>query len=95
MSDAWNLFWIFIIFASLMPVLQQKMMQAKRLGLMKKLENKRKSRVIDFGKERGDTTMTCFWVGHHEDEHKVSFRSRGDPGFSAVEDVLGPIEHGT
>jgi len=42
----WSFFWIFIIVASFMPLLQQKIMQAKRLALIRKLEQKRNSRVI-------------------------------------------------
>lgn len=46
MSSIWNLFWIFIVLASLLPIVQQKMMQAKRFGLIRMLEKKRNSRVI-------------------------------------------------
>ncbi|HQI01079.1 MAG TPA: ATP-dependent Clp protease proteolytic subunit [Deltaproteobacteria bacterium] len=46
MSNLWNLFWIFIIIAALLPVLQQKMMELKRLKVIKDFETKRKSRVI-------------------------------------------------
>jgi ClpP class serine protease len=46
MSNMWNLFWIFIVIVSVMPLLQQKMMQAKRFALIRKLEKKRNSRVI-------------------------------------------------
>lgn len=46
MKGVWNLFWIFIVVVSVMPLLQQKVIQAKRLGLIKKLEMKHNSRVI-------------------------------------------------
>lgn len=46
MKDIWNLFWIFIIFISVMPLIQQKIMESKRLGLIRELEKKRNSRVI-------------------------------------------------
>jgi ClpP class serine protease len=46
MSNMWNLFWIFIVIVSVMPLLQQKKMQAKRFALIRKLEKKRNSRVI-------------------------------------------------
>ena len=46
MKDIWNLFWIFIILVSVLPVFQQKIMQAKRLALIKTMERKRNSRVI-------------------------------------------------
>jgi hypothetical protein len=36
MSNMWNLFWIFIVIVSVMPLLQQKMMQAKRFALIRK-----------------------------------------------------------
>ncbi len=46
MSNIWNLFWIFIVLVSVLPILQQKIMQAKRFGLIRRLEKKRNSRVI-------------------------------------------------
>jgi ClpP class serine protease len=46
MSNIWNFFWIFIILVSVLPIFQQKVMQAKRFGLIRKLEKKRNSRVI-------------------------------------------------
>ena len=36
MINMWNLFWIFIVIVSVMPLLQQKMMQAKRFALIRK-----------------------------------------------------------
>jgi ClpP class serine protease len=45
-GNIWNLFWLFIVFVSVMPIVQQKTMQAKRFGLIRKLEKKRNSRVI-------------------------------------------------
>ncbi|MGB9715186.1 MAG: SDH family Clp fold serine proteinase [Thermodesulfovibrionales bacterium] len=46
MTNIWNFFWLFIIFVSVLPILQQKVMQAKRYALIRKLEKKRSSRVI-------------------------------------------------
>ncbi|MEW5901269.1 MAG: hypothetical protein AB1715_07400 [Acidobacteriota bacterium] len=46
MNSVWNLFWIFIIVISLLPVLQKKIMENRRLTLIKKIEDKRNSRVI-------------------------------------------------
>jgi len=46
MGNIWNIFWIFIILVSVLPILQQKIMQAKRFGLIRKLEKRRNSRVI-------------------------------------------------
>lgn len=46
MGNIWNLFWIFIVLVSVLPIVQQKIMQAKRFGLIRKLEKKRNSRVI-------------------------------------------------
>jgi len=46
MSDVWNYFWLLIILFSLMPFLQQRVLHAKRLAVMKRLETSRKSRVI-------------------------------------------------
>jgi hypothetical protein len=34
MINMWNLFWIFIVIVSVIPLLQQKMMQAKRFALI-------------------------------------------------------------
>ncbi|MCR4407916.1 MAG: ATP-dependent Clp protease proteolytic subunit [Anaerolineae bacterium] len=41
-----DLFWIFFIVSSLQPVIRQKMLEASRVRLMHKLEEKRGSRVI-------------------------------------------------
>lgn len=46
MSDFWNFIWVIIIFATFMPVLQQKVLNARRISLMRRLETTRKSRVI-------------------------------------------------
>jgi ClpP class serine protease len=46
MNNLWNLFWIFIIIAALLPVLQQKKMEFKRLKVIREFETKRKSRII-------------------------------------------------
>jgi ClpP class serine protease len=46
MSDIWNFIWIFIILVTFLPVLQQKILNAKRIALMRRLEASRKSRVI-------------------------------------------------
>ena len=46
MSDIWNFIWIFIILVTFLPVLQQKILNAKRIALMRRLEARRKSRVI-------------------------------------------------
>ena len=41
-----DLFWIFLMIASLQPVIRQRMLEAARVRLMRTLEQKRKSRVI-------------------------------------------------
>ncbi len=42
----WDLFWLFFILASLQPWLRQHMLESARMRLIRKLEQKRKSRVI-------------------------------------------------
>ena len=44
--DFFTIFWIFLLLSSLTPVVRQKMLESSRLRLMRKLEIKRKSRVI-------------------------------------------------
>lgn len=46
MNEFWNFFWILLILFTVLPLLQQKMLSAKRLAVMKRLENQRGSRVI-------------------------------------------------
>jgi len=46
MSSLWSLFWVFLIIVSLLPALQRKVLDNKRLSLMRRLELKRQSRVI-------------------------------------------------
>ena len=41
-----DLFWIFIVISSLLPVIQKRMLEAARLRLMRELEKRRNSRVI-------------------------------------------------
>lgn len=41
-----DLFWLFMIFSSLTPLLQQKILKAKRMFMMRRIETQRKSRVI-------------------------------------------------
>ena len=44
--DFFSIFWIFIIITGLVPVVQRKIIEATRLRLMRKIEEKRNSRVI-------------------------------------------------
>jgi ClpP class serine protease len=44
--DLFNLVWIFLIIAALVPVIRQKMIEATRLRLIHQLEEKRGTRVI-------------------------------------------------
>lgn len=46
MNEMWNLFWLFVVVVSITPILQQRLLQIKRLGLIRKIEMKYKSRVI-------------------------------------------------
>lgn len=41
-----DLFWIFIVIALVLPILQRKLMESRRLGAMRAIEKRRKSRVI-------------------------------------------------
>jgi ClpP class serine protease len=41
-----DLFWIFIVIALVLPVLQRKFLESRRLGAMRAIEKRRKSRVI-------------------------------------------------
>lgn len=46
MNSLWSLFWIFLIVISLMPAIQRKVLENRRLSLMRRFEEKRQSRVI-------------------------------------------------
>jgi hypothetical protein len=41
-----DLFWIFIVIALVLPILQRKFLESRRLGAMRAIERRRKSRVI-------------------------------------------------
>lgn len=41
-----DIFWLFLIFASLTPALKQRILESQRITLMRRMEKKRKSRVI-------------------------------------------------
>lgn len=46
MDDAWNLLWLLLIAALLIPLFQQKIMQVRRMRLIRAIEKARNSRVI-------------------------------------------------
>lgn len=46
MNEFWNFFWVFIILVTFLPILQQKVLNVRRITLMRRMETKRKSRVI-------------------------------------------------
>jgi ClpP class serine protease len=46
MNEFWNFFWVILLVATFMPIVQQKILNARRITLMRKLETNRKSRVI-------------------------------------------------
>ncbi len=46
MNDAWNILWLLLIAAILVPVVQQKLMRVRRMRLIRTIEKKRSSRVI-------------------------------------------------
>jgi ClpP class serine protease len=46
MSFVFQIFWIFIIIVTVVPVIQKRMLEASRLRFIKKLEKKRKTRLI-------------------------------------------------
>jgi len=46
MNDLWNILWLLLIAAVLIPVIQQKMIQVRRMRLIRAIEKSRKSRVI-------------------------------------------------
>ncbi|HIE03378.1 MAG TPA: hypothetical protein EYP61_01325 [Candidatus Latescibacteria bacterium] len=41
-----DLFWIFVMFAAVVPLIRQRMLEASRIKAIQRLEHKRKSRVI-------------------------------------------------
>ncbi len=51
MNHPWDLFGLFIVLVSLMSVVRQKLLKAKRRGLIRTLE-KHKSRVVTLGGPR-------------------------------------------
>lgn len=44
--DYWNLIWIFVAFLALQPVIRQRILEASRSRVMRRLEHQRGSRVI-------------------------------------------------
>lgn len=46
MNNVWNLFWVFIVIVSVLPMIQKRLMEGRRLALLRKLEAQRGSRVI-------------------------------------------------
>lgn len=46
MNDTWNILWLLLIAAILIPLVQQKLMRVRRMRLIRAIEKKRNSRVI-------------------------------------------------
>ncbi len=46
MGDMWNIFWLFMMFVMLSPVIKKKLLDTARLKVIQKIESKRGSRVI-------------------------------------------------
>ena len=45
-GNIWNIFWVFLMFAMLMPLLKKKLLDIARLKLIQRMEKRRGSRII-------------------------------------------------
>lgn len=65
--DFINLLWIFLIISLLVPLVNKKLIESSRLRLMRKLEEKRKSRVIALIHRQESMTILGFPVARYID----------------------------
>lgn len=67
--EFFNLLWILLTVASLVPLIRQKMIEAARLRLMRALETKRSSRVIALIHRQESMSFLGFRVARYIDIH--------------------------
>lgn len=65
--DLLNLFWIFLVIVSLVPLVRQQMIRAARLRLLRALEEKRNSRAIVLIHRQESMALLGFPVGRYID----------------------------
>lgn len=65
--EFFNLLWILLVIASLVPLIRQKMIEAARLRLMRALETKRSSRVIALIHRQESMSFLGFRVARYID----------------------------
>ena len=65
--DIFGLFWLFLIFAGFAPVLKQRQLEANRLRLLKKLQDKRESRVITLIHRQETISLLGLPISRHID----------------------------
>ncbi len=64
-----DLFWLFLMLASLQPLVRQRMLEAARMRLMRTLESKRKSRVIALIHRQETLSFLGFPMARYIDIH--------------------------
>ena len=62
-----NLFWIFLLISSVIPVIRQKMLEASRVRMLRALEEKRGSRVITLIHRQESMTFLGFPMARYID----------------------------
>lgn len=65
--DLLNLFWIFLIVSSLAPMVRQQIIASTRLNLLRRLEEKRGSRVIGLIHRQESMSLLGFPIGRYID----------------------------
>lgn len=67
--DFLSLFWIFVMLASLQPLLRKRMLESARIKLLEKIEQKRNSRVIAFIHRQETMSLLGFPLMRYIDIH--------------------------
>ena len=62
-----NIFWIFLVLASVAPVIRQKMVEASRIRLMRQIEEKRGTRVISMIHRQESMSILGFAMARYID----------------------------
>ncbi len=87
----WDLFWVFVLFASLQPVLKQRWLEAARQRLIRQLENKHNSRVITILHRQESMAFLGFPIARYiniEDSEQVLRAIRLTPKNMPIDIIL-------
>ncbi len=90
-NSLWSLFWLFILLASIQPMLQQRWLEAARQRVMRQMERRRNSRVITMIHRQETMSFLGFPVSRYidiEDSEQVLRAIRLTPDDMPIDFIL-------